>query len=84
MRLISPALARTRAGLAKLRLVASAAAVWLWDQVPEALMLGGSAAITYGVASVSLPAGWITGGVLALVAGVRLGRPIKVQEAKRG
>jgi hypothetical protein len=84
MRIISPALARTRAGLAKLHRGGTAAAVWLWDQLPETLMLAGGAAITYGVANVSRPAGWITGGVLTLVAGYRLGRPIKPPEVRRG
>ena len=46
------------------------------DQVPEALLLGGASALVYGV-RLELGAGpaWIVGGVLALVAGWRLGRP---------
>lgn len=71
---ISLALARIRAGLAKLRRGAVAATRWLVGQVPEALLLGGAAAITYGVASVYRPAGWVMGGLLALAAGWRLGR----------
>jgi hypothetical protein len=50
-------------------------AAWLLDQVPEALLFGGAAAITYGVALTFRPGpAWITGGVLAIVFGWRLGR----------
>lgn len=67
-----------RAGLAKALSSfwsgARAAFRWAADQVPEVLLLGGAAAITYGAAQVYRAAGWLVGGVLALLLGWRLGR----------
>lgn len=46
------------------------------EDLPEALMLGGAAALVHGV-RIELGPGpaWIVGGLLALGAGWRLGRP---------
>jgi hypothetical protein len=67
-------LARIRTGVAKLRRALVTTCKWLGAQVPEALLLGGAAAVTYGVGSMYRPAGWVVGGLLALAAGWRLGR----------
>lgn len=37
--------------------------------VPDALLVGGAGAVSFGAGMVYLPAGWIVGGVFALVAG---------------
>ena len=74
MPVISLVLARIRASLEKFRRGAVAVGHWAVGQIPEALLLGGAVAITYGVASVYRPAGWVIGGLLALAAGWRLGR----------
>lgn len=52
-----------RARLAELRAAAGA-------NVPDMLMAAGAALISYGVWAIYPPAGFITGGVLLLVAGV--------------
>lgn len=41
---------------------------------PDFLMAAGAAAITLGAWQVYQPAGWLVGGALALVAGVKLAR----------
>ena len=84
MRVIPSVLVRLRAGLAKLCRSAGAVVAWLGDQIPEAFLLGGAAAVTYGVSRLSVPAGWIVGGLLALLAGWRLGRPTNPSEVPRG
>jgi len=84
MRVILSVLARFRAGLAKLCRGAGSVAAWLGDQMPEAFLLGGATAVTYGVSRLSVPAGWIVGGLLALLVGWRLGRPISPSEVPRG
>jgi len=61
---------------------ARAAGSFAGDQVPEALLLGGACALTYGVAQIYVPAGWIAGGLLALGLGWRLGR--RLPEVKNG
>lgn len=71
----------TRAARAALR-PPLAGARWAADQVPEGLLIGGAAAVAYGAWQVFHPAGWIVGGLLAVIAGWRLGRP--VPEVKRG
>ena len=62
--------------------IARAAGTFAGDQVPEALLLGGACALTYGIAQIYVPAAWIAGGLLALGLGWRLGRP--VPEMKNG
>ncbi len=57
----------------KLRTAASAAAGFL----PDALMLGGAGAISYGAWLVYGPAGYGVGGLFALTAGVVLARGVK-------
>ena len=37
--------------------------------LPEALLSAGAAAVTYGVALINVPAGWIIGGALLALAG---------------
>lgn len=59
--------------------VAIAGVRWAADQVPEVLLLGGAAAMSYGAWQVYRPAGWIAGGLLMLAAGWRLGRPTQDQ-----
>lgn len=44
------------------------------DHVPDALMVGGAAAVAIGAGQVYAPAGWIVGGTFALVAGWLLSR----------
>lgn len=61
---------------------ARAAGTFAFEQLPEAFLLGGAGAITYGIAQIHVPAAWIAGGLLALGLGWRLGRP--VPEVKRG
>ena len=51
-----------------------ATGTFAWEQLPEAFLLGGAGAITYGIAQIHVPAAWIAGGVLALGLGWRLGR----------
>lgn len=52
------------------------AGIWVLDLVPEALMLGGATALTWGLRlQLGLGAAWIAGGLLALLFGWRLGRP---------
>lgn len=64
---------------------ARAIALWAGRQVPEALLLGGAVGVVYGAWQVYHPAGWIVGGVLAVVAGWRLGRTVPTApEVKRG
>lgn len=46
------------------------AASWL----PDALLVGGAAAISAGAWQVYAPAGWIVGGVFALAGGLLLAR----------
>lgn len=54
----------------KLHTAASAAAGFL----PDALMLGGAGGVSYGAWLVYGPAGYVVGGLFALVAGVVLAR----------
>jgi hypothetical protein len=61
---------------------ARAAGSFAGDQLPEALLLGGACALTYGIAQIYVPAAWIAGGLLLLLVGWRLGRP--VPEVKSG
>ena len=42
--------------------------------LPDALMVGGAAGISYGASLVYMPAGWVVGGLFALAAGVLLAR----------
>lgn len=57
----------------KLHTAAVAAAGFL----PDALMIGGAGGISYGAWLVYGPAGYVAGGVFALVAGVVLARGSK-------
>jgi hypothetical protein len=61
---------------------ARAAGSFAGEQIPEALLLGGACALTYGIAQIYVPAAWIAGGLLLLLVGWRLGRP--VAEVKNG
>lgn len=54
----------------KLHTAAVAAAGFL----PDALMIGGAGGISYGAWLVYAPAGYVAGGVFALVAGIVLAR----------
>ena len=56
--------------------IARAAGRFANEQIPEVLLLGGAAALTYGIAQIYVPVAWIVAGTLALVAGWRLGRPV--------
>lgn len=56
-----------------LQRIGKAAAGWL----PDVLMLGGAAAVSYGASLVYLPAGWVVGGVFGLAGGVILARGAK-------
>lgn len=49
----------------KLQAARAVAAGWL----PDVLMVAGAGAVSYGSSMVYLPAGWMVGGVFALVAG---------------
>lgn len=49
----------------KLQAARTVAASWL----PDALMVAGSAGISYGSWMIYPPAGWIVGGIFALTAG---------------
>lgn len=42
--------------------------------IPDALMVGGAAAVSYGASIIYLPAGWIVGGVLAIAGGALAAR----------
>ena len=43
----------------------------LWEKwAPGTLLGGGAAALTVGAALIYPPAGWITGGVLAIIGGI--------------
>lgn len=53
-----------------LQRIAKAAAGWL----PDSLMLGGAAAVSYGAGLVYQPAGWVVAGLFALAGGVLLAR----------
>jgi hypothetical protein len=44
------------------------------DSGPDALMLAGAGAVSYGAGLVYAPAGWIVAGLFALVGGVILAR----------
>jgi hypothetical protein len=57
---------------------------WAADQVPEVLLLGGAGAVTYGAAQVYRPAGWLVGGLLAVVLGWRLGRSVPAAKGTTG
>jgi len=50
--------------------VARRVASWL----PDALLLGGASAVSYGASLVYFPAGFVVGGAFALVAGWMLAR----------
>ena len=50
--------------------LAARAAGW----VPDGLMVAGAGALSYGASQVYPPAGWLVGGALALVAGVKMAR----------
>lgn len=63
---------------------AAAAGSFAGDQIPEVFLLGGAAALTYGVSLIYVPAAWITGGLLALALGWRLGRTFPPPEVKHG
>lgn len=56
-----------------LKKIAEAAAEW----APEALMMGGAAAFSYGAGLAYLPAGWLVGGAFALGAGWILAKAAK-------
>lgn len=45
--------------------------------MPDALMVTGAGAISYGAGAIYVPAGWIVGGVFALVAGYLAARGAK-------
>jgi hypothetical protein len=86
MELVHPRIGRlaSRAFLGVLRLPVAVVS-WFGHQAPEFLLLGGATALVYGAWQVYHPAGWIVGGVLAVVAGWRLGRTAPtVPEVKRG
>ena len=57
----------------KLQAARAAAAGWL----PDVLMVAGAGSVSAGAGMVYLPAGWIVGGVLSLVAGVLTARVSK-------
>lgn len=42
--------------------------------IPDALMVGGAAAVSYGASMIYLPAGWIVGGALAIAGGALAAR----------
>lgn len=42
--------------------------------LPDALMVGGAASISYGAALVYMPAGWVVAGLFGLAGGVLLSR----------
>lgn len=44
------------------------------SHVPDALMVGGAGAVSYGASLIYLPAGYVVAGVFALVAGYLLAR----------
>ena len=50
---------------AKLKALAARAA----GLVPDALLIGGAGAVSFGAGMVYLPAGWIVGGLFALAVG---------------
>lgn len=50
---------------AKLKALAARAA----GLVPDALLVGGAGAVSFGAGMVYLPAGWIVGGLFALAGG---------------
>jgi len=54
----------------KLLAIRSLVAAWL----PDGLMVGGAAAVSYGTWLVHSPAGYIVAGVLAIVAGIMAAR----------
>lgn len=54
----------------QLKKAASSAAAF----APDALMVSGGASIAYGVSVIYLPAGFIVGGALVIVAGVMMAR----------
>lgn len=54
----------------KLGAARAAAAFWL----PDALMVGGAAAMSYGAWLVYSPAGFIVAGAFAIVAGIQVAR----------
>lgn len=45
--------------------------------LPDMLMFGGAAGISYGASLIYLPAGFVVGGILAVVGGVVLARGAK-------
>jgi hypothetical protein len=57
----------------KLKNIAAQAADWL----PDALMVAGAGAVSFGAGRVFEPAGWIVAGVFALVGGWLLSRGAK-------
>ena len=57
----------------KLQAARIAAAGWL----PDVLMVAGAGAVSTGAGLIYAPAGWIVGGVFALVAGVLTARGAK-------
>jgi hypothetical protein len=57
----------------RLKNIAVRAADWL----PDALMVGGAGAVSFGAGQVYAPAMWVVGGVFALVAGLVLARGAK-------
>lgn len=56
---------------------AVAACTSLVNAAPDGLLLGGAAAISYGVWSIYAPAGWIVGGALLIAGGVLMARGAK-------
>lgn len=45
--------------------------------VPDALLVGGAAAVSFGAGLIYVPAGWIVGGLFALVGGVLTAKVVK-------
>lgn len=64
-------LQRIRAAVGRLASRATAAIV---AQVPDALMMAGAGGLSYGAWLVYEPAGWMVGGGLVLVAGLKMAR----------
>lgn len=44
------------------------------EQIPDATLVAGAAAVSYGVWQIYVPAGWIVGGMLLLAGGWLLAR----------
>jgi hypothetical protein len=59
---------------ARIRRAGAAVVAAARDWAPDAMLLGGAAAVSYGAGLVYAPAGFIVGGVLLLVGGYRASR----------